>query len=171
MAWRFIGRTLSLRQTHLPQTRDFLPQGRAFLRAFETRKTGGPACVSRTTTSSATRCRNPSAGGARCRADDLRVRPFYGGFSRPLGAAPSGSSALASTPWDGCRSMLRKGSLIRVLQRASPRPPNHKVVQDTLGRANLGMTLGVYSHVQAAMKDEWLQRWMRFFERVSVRLV
>jgi integrase len=31
---------------------------------------------------------------------------------------------------------------------------NPKIVQDTLGHANLGMTLGVYSHVQAAMKDE-----------------
>jgi len=31
---------------------------------------------------------------------------------------------------------------------------NPKVVQDTLGHASLSMTLGVYSHVQAAMKDE-----------------
>jgi integrase len=31
---------------------------------------------------------------------------------------------------------------------------NPKVVQDTLGDANLNMTLGVYSHVQAAMKEE-----------------
>lgn len=31
---------------------------------------------------------------------------------------------------------------------------NPKIVQDTLGHANLNMTLGVYSHVQAAMKDE-----------------
>jgi integrase len=29
-----------------------------------------------------------------------------------------------------------------------------KIVQDTLGHASLSMTLGVYSHVQAAMKDE-----------------
>jgi integrase len=31
---------------------------------------------------------------------------------------------------------------------------NPKIVQDTLGYASLSMTLGVYSHVQAAMKDE-----------------
>ena len=31
---------------------------------------------------------------------------------------------------------------------------NPKVVQDTLGHASLSMTLGIYSHVQAAMKDE-----------------
>jgi integrase len=31
---------------------------------------------------------------------------------------------------------------------------NPKIVQDTLGHASLSMTLGVYSHVQAAMKDE-----------------
>ena len=31
---------------------------------------------------------------------------------------------------------------------------NRKIVQDTLGHASLSMTLGVYSHVQAAMKDE-----------------
>jgi hypothetical protein len=29
-----------------------------------------------------------------------------------------------------------------------------KIVQDTLDHASLSMTLGVYSHVQAAMKDE-----------------
>jgi hypothetical protein len=31
---------------------------------------------------------------------------------------------------------------------------NPKIVQNTLGHARLTMTLGVYSHVQAAMKDE-----------------
>jgi integrase len=31
---------------------------------------------------------------------------------------------------------------------------NPKIVQDTLGHASLSMTLGVYSHLQAAMKDE-----------------
>jgi len=31
---------------------------------------------------------------------------------------------------------------------------NPKIVQDTLGHASLSMTLGIYSHVQAAMKDE-----------------
>jgi integrase len=31
---------------------------------------------------------------------------------------------------------------------------NPKVVQDTLGHASLSTTLGVNSHVQAAMKDE-----------------
>jgi integrase len=31
---------------------------------------------------------------------------------------------------------------------------NPKIVQDTLGHASLSMTLGVYSHVQAAMKGE-----------------
>jgi integrase len=31
---------------------------------------------------------------------------------------------------------------------------NSKIVQDTLDHASLSMTLGVYSHVQAAMKDE-----------------
>jgi integrase len=31
---------------------------------------------------------------------------------------------------------------------------NPKVVQDTLGHANLNMTLGVYSYMQAAMKEE-----------------
>jgi integrase len=31
---------------------------------------------------------------------------------------------------------------------------NLKVVQDTLGHANLNMALGVYSHVQAAMQHE-----------------
>jgi integrase len=29
-----------------------------------------------------------------------------------------------------------------------------KIVQDTLGHASLSMTLGIYSHVQAAKKDE-----------------
>lgn len=31
---------------------------------------------------------------------------------------------------------------------------NPKIVQDTLGHASPSMTLGVYSHLQAAMKDE-----------------
>jgi len=31
---------------------------------------------------------------------------------------------------------------------------NPKIVQDTLGHASLSMTLGIYSHVQAAMKNE-----------------
>jgi integrase len=31
---------------------------------------------------------------------------------------------------------------------------NPNIVEDTLGHASLSMTLGVYSHVQAAMKDE-----------------
>jgi len=31
---------------------------------------------------------------------------------------------------------------------------NPRIVQDTLGHASLSMTLGVYSHVQAAMQDE-----------------
>ena len=31
---------------------------------------------------------------------------------------------------------------------------NPKILQDTLGHASLSMTLGIYSHVQAAMKDE-----------------
>jgi integrase len=50
---------------------------------------------------------------------------------------------------------------------------NPKVVQDTLGHANLNMTLGVYSPVQAAMKDARpLRLWTAHFpKRVSVRLV
>jgi hypothetical protein len=40
------------------------------------------------------------------------------------------------------------------LQCPSAKYVNPKIVQDTLGHASLSMTLGVYSHVQAAMKDE-----------------
>ena len=40
------------------------------------------------------------------------------------------------------------------LRCPSAKNVNPKIVQDTLGHASLSTTLGVYSHVQAAMKDE-----------------